>query len=111
MYWQVRWDFDNDKGPHVNVQFGSGPSSKFASRLHESQFVTPKKVDPNVANQAVKVTMAKIANDMNEIVDCNRSAMYKGKQEGLNWGEVGGKERAMNNLKEAWKAIANGPCT
>lgn len=35
----------------------SGPSSKFAYQLDKSQFVTPKKVDPNDANQATKLRM------------------------------------------------------
>ena len=31
----MRFDFDPVKGPHVNAQFGEGPSSKFAYQLDQ----------------------------------------------------------------------------
>lgn len=110
IYWQVRWDFDPTKGPHVNAQFGSGPSTKFAYQLDKSQFVTPRNVDPNDANQAAKLTMKKLTNDMNEKANYNQAA-NAGKQGEPDWSQAGGKDKAMSSLKDAWKAVANGPCT
>lgn len=94
----------------MNAQFGSGPSTKFAYQLDKSQFVTPKNVDANDANQASKLTMKKITNDMNAKADYDQAANM-GKQGEPDWSKAGSKDKALNNLKEEWKKVANGPCT
>lgn len=106
VFWQVRWDYDPVKGPHVNAQFDS---SKFAYQLASSQFQTPKKPNPEIENQAAKVTMAKITDDMNTMAKYSKENNMA-KQE-PDFQEAGGEQNAISNLKEAWKAIANGPCT
>ena len=94
----------------MNAQFGSGPSTKFAYQLDPSEFVTPKNVDVNDAMQAAKLTMKKITNDMNAKADYNQ-AQNMGKQGEPDWSQAGGKDKALGNLRDRWKEVANGPCT
>ncbi|CAD6579893.1 MAG: hypothetical protein ASARMPRED_009287 [Alectoria sarmentosa] len=106
IYWQVRWDYDPEKGPHVNAQFGSTKSTKFAYQLARSQFQIPT----NPENSAAKYTMSKIMKDLNSKAKYDLT-VNMGKQGEPNYDLAGGKQNALNNLKEAWKAVANAPCT
>ena len=38
IYWEIHWDFDPVKGPHVNGLFGKRPATKFAYRLDFPDF-------------------------------------------------------------------------
>jgi hypothetical protein len=63
MRWEVRWDYDRTRGPHVNAAFGDHPASKFAFILDEAQYVRTGD-DPN---QWPGRTMQAIVQSLNEI--------------------------------------------
>lgn len=52
--------------------------------------------------------MGKVALDINKVVQYSK-ADNDGKSE-PNLDKAGGKDKAIENLKTAWKAIAEGPC-
>lgn len=56
--WHVRWDFDEVKGPHVNVQIGK-PYSNFAFKLDPSQYING---DPKLTMKSISDAMNKVAN-------------------------------------------------
>jgi len=101
LFWRVRWDFDLIKGPHANAQFGTKPSSTFAFKLDPSKFTNGDTTGGKTMNQIA--------------VDMNSKAQYSyndnaGKSE-PNFDMAGSKQKAMGNVKNAWKAIVDGPCT
>lgn len=98
LFWRVRWDFDPTKGPHVNAQFGTKPSSKFAFRLDPSKFTNG---DPGAS-------MGKVAQDKNKLVQYSKADNDRKSEP--NFDKAGGKDKVIENLKTAWKAIAEGPC-
>ena len=100
VYWQVRWDYDPDKGPHVNVQFGGGPSIKFAFQLDTSKFEKPSQVNPNDPKQAAKVTMRKITKDVNDMVKYDED-LNKGKSGEPSWDRAGWKGQGVRELEES----------
>ena len=89
LFWRIRWEFDQENGPHVNAQFGSHPSSKFAYLLDSTKIVV---------NQ--KATMNSIARGL------NRATSYQAND------SVGkdipiwefGEEKALEDLKDYFKA-------
>lgn len=56
LFWQIRWDYDRSKGPHVNAQFGFKDSSKFSYNLDPSQYT----------NGDRQASMANIAKGLNK---------------------------------------------
>ncbi len=102
LFWRVRWDFDPVKGPHVNVQFGKQPSSKFAYKLDQSQWTRTGNEDT-----WAKKTMAKISKDLNSRLDYD-GGDNDGKSEPT---FKQGKQQAIEDLKNYFKSVAEGPCT
>ena len=101
IYWEVRFDFDPVKGPHVNAAFGSKPLSKFAYQLDQSKW-------PNGPNDLARMqkAMVKTINDVNDTCNYDR---------GLNMGKSTPtwdttEDDAMQKLKDYYKNALSGPC-
>lgn len=103
LFWRVRWDYDLKKGPHVNAQFGTNPSSKFAFKVDKSQWTKNGDVEGNWPKQ----TMNKIIQDLNSKVGYSQ-ADNMGKDEPK---FPHGKDQAIQDLKNYFKSVAEGPCT
>ena len=109
IWWQVRWDWDPEKGPHVNVQLGK-PSSKFAFKLDPLLF-KENNMDP--ARRSGD-TMMGIAIDLNNQVgyDMNINVGKTGEPAfpAVNDDETfpDGRTKVMVKLKEYFKSVAKG---
>lgn len=95
IYWQVRWDFDQTNGPHVNGQFGTKPSSKFAysQDLSKTGQTAAKFMDATVKN-------------LNKQCKYNGNLSYG--KDTITWDTT--EQQALEDLKSYFKSVANGPC-
>ena len=91
LYWQIRWDYDSSKGPHVNANFEKNPSVKFAYQLNSEQYAAgnPKK------------TMKLITDELNDVVGYDQSS---------NWGKnqptwPKGERQAIEDLGSYFKHV------
>ena len=99
----MRWDYDPEKGPHVNVEFGKGPPAKLAFKLDPSQF------DETLPDQGnwPKKTMDNIVNNLNNQVEYSRAD-----NDGMSKPTFSrGKTQAIEDLKIYFKSVAEGPGT
>lgn len=95
LFWRIRWDFDLQKGPHVNAQFGTNPSSKFAYQLDSSRF----EID-------AKKTIEKIVKDLNK--QCKYDMGLNTAKDNPTWDTT--EQQAMEDLKNYFKQVVNAPC-
>ena len=96
VYWNIRWDYDKDKGPHVNAQFGSKKSVKIAYTLDQSKY-----------DKDAKTTMANKVNELNQACKYSQ-AKNAGKTGEPDWDS--NRDQAMQDLKNHFKSVANAPC-
>lgn len=99
LFWRIRWDFDPQKGPHVNGHFGTKPPSKFAYSLDSSRW-------PEQGDNGAKKAMNRIVKDMNSKVKYEQTT-NEGKNQPT-WDTT--EKQAIEDLKNYFKAVANGPC-
>lgn len=99
LFWRIRWDFDPQKGPHVNGHFGTKPPSKFAYSLDSSRW-------PEQGDNGAKKAMNRIVKDMNSKVKYEQTT-NEGKNQPT-WDTI--EKQAIEDLKNYFKAVANGPC-
>lgn len=96
LFWRVRWDYDPAKGPHVNAQFGTKSSTKFAYQLDSSKFTDP----------VPGKTMNGIMQNLNK--QCNyNTAINLGKDQPT-WDST--EHQALEDLKKYFKSVVNEPC-
>ena len=101
IYWEVRFDFDPDKGPHVNAQFGKKPSSKFAYQLDQSKW-------PDGTDDLKRMQKAMV-NTINELNDaCNYDRGLNMGKSTPTWDTT--EDDAMQKLKDYYKNAMSGPC-
>ena len=97
----MRFDFDKIKGPHVNAQFGKGPSSKFAYQLDQSKW-------PDGPDDLKRMQKAML-NTINEVNDaCNYNRNTNIGKSTPTWDTT--EDDAMQKLKDYYKNAVNGPC-
>ena len=97
----MRFDFDPNKGPHVNAQFGKGPSSKFAYQLDESKW-------PDGPNKLARMPKATV-NTINELNDaCNYDMVLNIGKSTPTWDTT--EDDALQKLKDYYKNAVSGPC-
>ncbi|KAL8773087.1 MAG: hypothetical protein Q9194_004423 [Teloschistes cf. exilis] len=99
IFWRVRWDYDDTKGPHVNAQFGSNPSSKFAYSLDSSRF-------PEQTENGGKKAMQEVAKNLNK--QCKYSSANNAGKDKPTWDTT--EQQAIEDLKNYFKSVVNGPC-
>ncbi|KAG8530496.1 uncharacterized protein KY384_004999 [Bacidia gigantensis] len=100
LYWAVRWDYDPVKGPHVNAMFSGKPGTcKFAYNLDKSKFLE--------GDEGGKKAMLDIAQDLNK--QCKYSMAKNMGKDKPEWDTT--EEQAMEDLKNHFKTVGDGPCT
>ncbi|KAI4253091.1 MAG: hypothetical protein LQ352_003901 [Teloschistes flavicans] len=99
IFWRIRWDYDENKGPHVNAQFGSNPSSKFAYSLDSSEF-------PDQTQNGGKKAMEQVAKNLNK--QCKYSYGKNAGKSTPTWDTT--EDQAIEDLKTYFKSVVNGPC-
>ena len=107
--WRVRWDYDPNKGPHVNAQFGTKPSTKFAYQLDSSLFL-PRADLTNPDNPDVPdpgKAMQRIARNLNKQCKYERP-LNEGKEGKPQWDTT--EQQAIEDSKNYFKSVATGSC-
>ena len=99
VYWNVRWDYDPVKGPHVNAQFGSKDSSKFAYQLDKEKW-------QDGDSDKGKKTMQQVIQNLNKAVKYNGNLNRL--KDKITWDST--EEQAIKDLKDFFKAEAKKPC-
>ncbi|KAI9655266.1 MAG: hypothetical protein M1829_000679 [Trizodia sp. TS-e1964] len=110
LYWKVRWDYDEGKGPHVNAQFGKNPSSKFTYKLDPKKW---PKVDSDgteedierARKRARRMAMVKIMSNLNAKVKNNGKINQSKPKKTWKTSE----KDAVRDLKEYFKQVAKEP--